>query len=294
MFRLCAQIRLAPARRRCWLSERARIKGGAGVTELLRDHVIIGTDRCPTRGHWRLGATSTGAAAPRQSTAGKRHACADRLNEALHRGRLPAGRDILYVAIDPDLGGALAAMRMTAAKQAGRGSRRGAEPAAEMNGCKMGQELIENLMAAAVELHDMPCEQVKVGKTMRRRPDVGRVVRIAQDLQDTAAGARVVVCIEQPRPQPVNGALSCYAQGLSFGTWYAAMSSQGFEVVPIEPSVWKKDMNLWRKDKESSRQFALDVFPQLADRMKRKKDHGRAEALLLMTWAILTTTPPSP
>jgi hypothetical protein len=58
------------------------------------------------------------------------------------------------------------------------------------------------------------------------------------------------------------------AQGLSFGMWCAAMRSQGFAVVPIEPIVWKKDMSLWKKDKESSRQFALEIFPQLADRMK--------------------------
>lgn len=37
------------------------------------------------------------------------------------------------------------------------------------------------------------------------------MVRIATELQDWAAGARVVVCIEQPRPQPINGAISCYS-----------------------------------------------------------------------------------
>ena len=30
--------------------------------------------------------------------------------------------------------------------------------------------------------------------------------------------------------------------------------------------------------------MALDLYPELADRLSRKKDDGRAEALLLIEW----------
>jgi len=209
-------------------------------------------------------------------------------------------RDVVYVGIDPDMGGALAALRVTVDEEKSvndfnaetriqkcdSGARD--SEAFEANGCEMGEVLLQRLKAAAVELHDMPVVKVQVGKTLRRRPDLDAIVEIAQLIRSWADGTEVVVCIEQPRPQPTNGALSCYSVGLSFGMWCAAMRSQGFAVVPIEPIVWKKDMNLWKKDKESSRQFALEIFPQLADRMKRKKDHGRAEALLITTWGIWT------
>lgn len=42
------------------------------------------------------------------------------------------------------------------------------------------------------------------------------------------------------------------------------MRSHGFVVVPVEPVLWKRDMELWRKEKEESRQMALGLFPAMA------------------------------
>lgn len=51
----------------------------------------------------------------------------------------------------------------------------------------------------------------------------------------------------------------------------------------VRPSVWKKKLGLPKgATKEDSRQLALKWFPQLADKLSRKKDEGRAEALLLL------------
>jgi len=69
--------------------------------------------------------------------------------------------------------------------------------------------------------------------------------------------------------------------------WCGVMRSHGFQVIPVEPRRWKRDMKLTGKDKESSRQLALQLFPGMTDMMKRRKDHGRAEALLICTWAIV-------
>ena len=54
--------------------------------------------------------------------------------------------------------------------------------------------------------------------------------------------------------------------------------------------VWKKGLGLtdsskaYVDKKEASRLMALDLYPELADELKRKKDNGRAEALLLIEW----------
>lgn len=39
------------------------------------------------------------------------------------------------------------------------------------------------------------------------------------------------------------------------------------------------------KEKDAARVKAMQLFPQVADQLSRKKDHGRADALLICAWA---------
>ena len=39
------------------------------------------------------------------------------------------------------------------------------------------------------------------------------------------------------------------------------------------------------KEKDASRVKAMQLYPQIADQLSRKKDHGRADALLMAAWA---------
>ena len=52
---------------------------------------------------------------------------------------------------------------------------------------------------------------------------------------------------------------------------------------PVSPSKWKKHFNLG-KDKNESRAAATRLFPTLAFEFARKRDDGRAEAILIATW----------
>jgi crossover junction endodeoxyribonuclease RuvC len=47
------------------------------------------------------------------------------------------------------------------------------------------------------------------------------------------------------------------------------------------PQSWKKHFGLKGSDKENSRLAALNLFPAAAPQLARKKDHARAEALLI-------------
>jgi crossover junction endodeoxyribonuclease RuvC len=49
----------------------------------------------------------------------------------------------------------------------------------------------------------------------------------------------------------------------------------------VRPAIWKRALGLG-KDKEAARLRAMQLFP--AADLRRKKDHGRAEALLLAWW----------
>ena len=72
-----------------------------------------------------------------------------------------------------------------------------------------------------------------------------------------------------------------FKYGRAVGAIEAAITLSGIPVTIVEPSMWKRFWRLPGKDKESSRQQALQLFPAAHAALARKKDHGRAEASLI-------------
>lgn len=80
------------------------------------------------------------------------------------------------------------------------------------------------------------------------------------------------------------GATSAFRFG---GAVYAIRTTcrlSGVTVFPVTPAVWKKHFDLIKTGKEESRQLAIEMFPEAAPFLKRKKDHQRAEAMLIAKW----------
>lgn len=65
----------------------------------------------------------------------------------------------------------------------------------------------------------------------------------------------------------------------AYAMWPLFLYSRGLSTLEVRPGIWMGEMKLLNRDKEDSRRMALRMFPH-AD-AKRKKDHNRAEALLL-------------
>lgn len=82
-------------------------------------------------------------------------------------------------------------------------------------------------------------------------------------------------------PRRSMGAASAFIFGKTVGHIEASVLSLGLTVEFVHQASWKKELGL-RKDKEASRAFAQQLFP--AAPLGRKKDHNRAEALLLAHW----------
>jgi crossover junction endodeoxyribonuclease RuvC len=87
--------------------------------------------------------------------------------------------------------------------------------------------------------------------------------------------------IERAQAMPKQGSSSGFKYGRAVGAIEAAIALSGIPVTIVEPSVWKRFWRLPGKDKESSRQKALQLFPAAHALLARKKDHGRAEATLI-------------
>jgi len=84
--------------------------------------------------------------------------------------------------------------------------------------------------------------------------------------------------LEESQAMPGQGTRSMFTVGVGFGLWLGVLAALQMPYTRIRPQVWKKALGLG-KDKEAARLRAMQLYPG-AD-LRRKQDHGRAEALLL-------------
>lgn len=77
-----------------------------------------------------------------------------------------------------------------------------------------------------------------------------------------------------------------WSGGFGYGLWIGILVASGFSVIPVPSAVWKNEFRLSGRSstKDDSREAASMMFPSLSSQLKRKKDHGRAEALLIAAY----------
>uniref|UniRef100_A0A1J3CGR8 Holliday junction resolvase MOC1, chloroplastic n=1 Tax=Noccaea caerulescens TaxID=107243 RepID=A0A1J3CGR8_NOCCA len=158
------------------------------------------------------------------------------------------------IGIDPDLSGALALLK------------------------------IDHILGSSeAQVFDTPHLPVLFGKRVRKRLDAKSILELIRSLE-IPSGSRAY--IEQSIPFPKDGKQGWYSGGFGYGLWIGTLVASGFSVVPVPSSVWKKHFQLagGNSTKDDSRRVATELFPSLSSQLKRKKDHGRAEALLIAAY----------
>ena len=176
---------------------------------------------------------------------------------------------MLVIGVDPDVNGALAALRWRPAGSGGQGG-------------------------AVLETHvfDVPTLQASSGPTPRGR----RTGKPAPRRHNPEAMAALVASLQAPRGTVAvleratarlgNSLQSSFQSGVGLGLWWGVLSSAGFAVRLTLPQAWKKEYGLLGEelDKNDSRAMACAMFPEAAPLLGRKKDHGRAEAVLIAAY----------
>ncbi len=115
-----------------------------------------------------------------------------------------------------------------------------------------------------------------------------------RDLRRAHPGAYLMACLEEVDAAPVGGrrqgTSSMFRFGEGFGQVKGVLASLGVPTARVRPQVWKRHYRLPGKLEvpDAGRQLAIARFPAAADRLTRKKDSGRADALLLALWANTT------
>lgn len=95
----------------------------------------------------------------------------------------------------------------------------------------------------------------------------------------------IVVILEKIHSMPGQGVRSMFSMGEGFGMWKGIIAGLNLSMELITPQKWKKAMmDGMGKEKDASRQRAIQLFPQCSENLKLKKHHGRADALLIAEW----------
>ncbi len=92
-----------------------------------------------------------------------------------------------------------------------------------------------------------------------------------------------VVGLEFIHSMPGQGVSSMFSMGQGFGIWEGVTAALGLPTEYVTPQRWKKTMLGVGSgtDKPASIVKALALFPSAEGYLKRKKDDGRAEAILI-------------
>jgi crossover junction endodeoxyribonuclease RuvC len=142
-----------------------------------------------------------------------------------------------------------------------------------------------------VRFYDTPTLEVVVNKKKRNVLDAYAMVRI---LKDASAGREVMVTIEKVQAMPgggerTMGATSAFSFGMGFGLWLGILAALEIPHQQVHPATWKaRVMSGLGKEKDASRQIAMQHYPKAAGLLNLKKHHGRADALMIARWAWLT------
>ena len=95
---------------------------------------------------------------------------------------------------------------------------------------------------------------------------------------------KIIVVIEQVSAMPGQGVTSMFNFGQSFGVIKGICSAMQLPMYFVRPAKWKKYFNLIKTEKDASRTKATELFPNFSNKMAKKKDANKADAILIASY----------
>ena len=117
------------------------------------------------------------------------------------------------------------------------------------------------------------------GKKNKRQVNAAQVVKIIKD-QKYSDKEKIIV-VEQVNAMPGQGVTSMFNFGQSFGVIKGISAALGISIYFVRPSKWKKHFDLLKTNKDASRTKAVQIYPYISDKISRKKDSNKADAILI-------------
>ena len=89
------------------------------------------------------------------------------------------------------------------------------------------------------------------------------------------------VVVEQVNAMPGQGVTSMFNFGQTFGAIKGISASLKLPIYFVRPSKWKKHFDLINSSKDASRTKAIEIYPSLAEKLSKKKDVNKSDAILI-------------
>jgi crossover junction endodeoxyribonuclease RuvC len=120
--------------------------------------------------------------------------------------------------------------------------------------------------------------------TLSRLHGSGRQVdpyTLATEILDLCGGRNATAVIEAVSAMPGQGVSSMFRFGESVGVVLGVLGALQMPIRWVTPQRWKKAAGIAGRDKDAARSLAIQLHPEVAELLKRKKDHNRGEAILI-------------
>ena len=128
-----------------------------------------------------------------------------------------------------------------------------------------------------LEVYDMPT--MIDGKKNKKQVNGSQIANIFKERINTED--EITVIVEHVNAMPGQGVTSMFNFGQSFGVIKGVCSALSLPIYFIRPTKWKKHFNLINVNKDASRTKAIEIYPEISNKLSRKKDSNRADAILI-------------
>lgn len=134
-----------------------------------------------------------------------------------------------------------------------------------------------------VDVADMPVI-VRSSRGKKQQVNAAEFAALVRAWVPDAAVVELVQAMPRVGSKAGMGAASAFNFGESAGVVRGVLSALMLETHYVTPQSWKKRAGLKGSDKEASRLKAVQLWPEAP--LGRKKDQGRAEALLIARYGV--------
>ena len=90
-----------------------------------------------------------------------------------------------------------------------------------------------------------------------------------------------VVVVEQVNAMPGQGVTSMFNFGQTFGAIKGITATLKLPIFFVRPSKWKKHFELINSSKDASRTKVIEMYPSFAEKLSKKKDINKSDAILI-------------
>ena len=127
------------------------------------------------------------------------------------------------------------------------------------------------------KIFEMPV--MSEGKKNKRQLNSAQLVNLLKS--NIESNEETVIVVEQVNAMPGQGVTSMFNFGQTFGAIKGICAALSLPIFFVRPAKWKKHFELINASKDASRTKVIEMYPSISDRLRKKKDVNKADAILI-------------